>query len=130
MPDMYGSTTFSAAAVATAASMALPPCWRIRSPAPDASGCAEETIPRRPIATGRYAVPRFGHVMLWLPPDRVDYAIWCSAAPRTEVQGSQDEASPRLSRGTSGYRRCLPPSSALEGLRRVPPGLKPQGNGE
>ena len=50
---MNGSTTPSAAAVATAASAALPPASSIRRPAIDASGCAELTAPPVPITTGR-----------------------------------------------------------------------------
>ena len=50
---MYGSTTFSAAAVATAASMALPP-WRSTSaPAIEAREWAEVTTPRVPPKAGR-----------------------------------------------------------------------------
>src|SRR5688500_262144 len=63
IPDMYGSTTLSAAAVAKAASTALPPDLRISIPASDARGCAEATAPRVPIATGRCANPRFGQAM-------------------------------------------------------------------
>src|SRR3954471_11402408 len=44
-PDMYGSTTLSAAAVATAASKALPPDESSRAPACAASGCAAATTP-------------------------------------------------------------------------------------
>ena len=51
--DMNGSTTFSAAATATAASTALPPSRRTRMPAIEASGCAEVTAPRLPMTTGR-----------------------------------------------------------------------------
>src|SRR5688500_11500455 len=64
IPDMYGSATFNAAAVATAASTAFPPACRIRIPATDASGFGEVATPRRPIATGRWASPRFGHVIV------------------------------------------------------------------
>src|SRR2546428_1534255 len=39
-----GSTTSSANATATAASIALPPCFRMSTPTCDASGCAETTI--------------------------------------------------------------------------------------
>src|SRR5574341_570131 len=42
-PVLVGSVTFSAAAVATAASAALPPFIRISSPACDASGWLEAT---------------------------------------------------------------------------------------
>ena len=51
--DMNGSTTFSAAPTATAASTALPPSRRTRMPAIEASGCAEVTAPRLPMTTGR-----------------------------------------------------------------------------
>ena len=51
-PDMYGSPTFRVAAVATAASKALPPSISILTPAIDASGCADATMPLTPIATG------------------------------------------------------------------------------
>src|SRR5688500_13465726 len=45
-----GSTTLSAAAIATAASNALPPAARIESPASVASGCPVLTIPVCPTA--------------------------------------------------------------------------------
>src|SRR5215472_17166609 len=45
MPRELGSTTPSTAAVATAASMALPPASRILTPASVASGWLEATIP-------------------------------------------------------------------------------------
>ena len=54
MPDMNGSTTFSVAAAATAASTAFPPRHNISSPAALASGCAVATIPRVPITAGRW----------------------------------------------------------------------------
>src|SRR5262249_28200298 len=71
-PDIYGSTTLSAAAVATAASKALPPWLSSRAPACAASGCAAATTPlvdemvgRRPcmksspqIAPWQHACPR------------------------------------------------------------------------
>ena len=53
-PDMYGSTTLSAAAVAIAPSMALPPSINILSPACEANGCAEDTIPFTPTAAGLF----------------------------------------------------------------------------
>ena len=57
MPDIYGSTTLSAAAVAMAASMALPPSIRMRMPAREARGWAEAIMPRRPVAVLRCVVP-------------------------------------------------------------------------
>src|SRR5207247_5209931 len=45
MPDIIGSTTFSVAATATAASNALPPARRMSTPACEASRCALLTIP-------------------------------------------------------------------------------------
>jgi len=57
LPDIIGSTTFSVAATATAASKALPPASRISSPTCVASGCAELIIPRVPTA-GRMDVLR------------------------------------------------------------------------
>jgi hypothetical protein len=47
MPTFIGSVTLSAAAVATAASMAFPPAMSIRSPACAASGWLVTTIPLR-----------------------------------------------------------------------------------
>src|SRR5215470_8162409 len=52
-PTIIGSTTLSTAAEATAASTALPPCWRIRSPACDASGWLVTTMPRRAMTSDR-----------------------------------------------------------------------------
>src|SRR5271165_6484127 len=52
-PDMYGSTTLSAAAVAAAASNALPPERRIAAPACAACGCAAATMPRNEDTLGR-----------------------------------------------------------------------------
>src|SRR5262245_61206745 len=51
---MYGSTTDSVAATATAASIALPPAWRASSPACVARGWFEATAPRRPMISGRW----------------------------------------------------------------------------
>ena len=48
MPVDVGSVTLSAAAVATAASAALPPAARTSRPAATASGCEVATMPRRP----------------------------------------------------------------------------------
>src|SRR5262245_49683614 len=53
---MYGSTTFSAAAVATAASTALPPSSSMRSPAAAASGCAAATTPCGATTGGRVLI--------------------------------------------------------------------------
>ena len=50
MPLIIGSTTFRAAATATAASKALPPSERILRPARVARGFAELTIPDAPTA--------------------------------------------------------------------------------
>src|SRR5215210_1202377 len=50
MPLMYGSTTPREAAIATAASKALPPASRTSRPARVASGWAELTIPFVPTA--------------------------------------------------------------------------------
>src|SRR3989449_2005421 len=63
-----GSTTSSANATATAASIALPPCFRMSTPTCDASGCAETTIAgdavtgraRRVQVAGMTAGPRIG----------------------------------------------------------------------
>src|SRR5580692_5207804 len=52
-PDMYGSTTFNAAAVAAAASNALPPARRIAAPACAACGCPAATMPRNEDTLGR-----------------------------------------------------------------------------
>ena len=48
-PALKGSVTPSAAAVATAASTALPPCLSTRRPTCDASGSTEETAPPKPV---------------------------------------------------------------------------------
>src|SRR5438552_462403 len=53
-----GRTTPSAAATATAASKALPPRWRTESPTKAATGWAEATMPRTPIASGRRSAGR------------------------------------------------------------------------
>src|SRR3569832_1234531 len=45
MPDDCGSTTFNANCTAAAASMALPPCARMRAPAAAAAGCETATTP-------------------------------------------------------------------------------------
>src|SRR5215831_1510898 len=52
-PTIIGSTTFRTAAVATAASIALPPCMRTRSPACAASGWLATTIPWGAITSDR-----------------------------------------------------------------------------
>jgi hypothetical protein len=46
IPLDVGSTTVNAAAAATAASMALPPCCRVDNPACAAYGCDVATMPR------------------------------------------------------------------------------------
>jgi hypothetical protein len=51
-PDIIGSTMFRVAAVATAASMAFPPFIKILSPAIEAKGWFEQTIPFTPMTTG------------------------------------------------------------------------------
>src|SRR5438309_1551816 len=79
IPDICGSTTFSAAATAIAASTAFPPAASVRTPASAASGCPAATIPFRPATTGRYdpAVAPCGACMLLFsdrllhPPPRV-----------------------------------------------------------
>ena len=43
--DINGSTTFNVETVATMASKALPPPFKMSAPAADARGCAEATIP-------------------------------------------------------------------------------------
>ena len=55
MPDISGSTTFNAAAVAMAASNALPPFCSTDMPAWAASGWPAQTMPLRPMTTGRWA---------------------------------------------------------------------------
>ena len=56
-PDMYGSTTWRAKDVASAASIAEPPWSRISIPAIEARGCAAATHPRRPMTVGLNARP-------------------------------------------------------------------------
>jgi hypothetical protein len=48
MPVDIGSVMLSAAAMAIAASAALPPACSVRIPASAASGCEQATMPRRP----------------------------------------------------------------------------------
>ena len=55
IPDMNGSTTFSVAAAATAASTAFPPRHSISMAAPVAKGCAVLATPRVPMTAGRCA---------------------------------------------------------------------------
>ncbi len=57
MPDKPISVAPRQEATATAASMALPPSISVRSPASDASGCADDTIPFRPVTAGRRWIP-------------------------------------------------------------------------
>src|SRR5688572_24953432 len=64
---MYGSTTLSAAATATAASTACPPAWSIVNPASEANGLADATIPWVPMTTGRCVFPWFGQDIGELP---------------------------------------------------------------
>src|SRR5918993_1575344 len=52
MPDIPGSTTLRAAAIATAASNALPPDSRIATPAAVACGWADATTPASVAARG------------------------------------------------------------------------------
>ncbi len=53
MPTIMGSVTLSIAAVATAASMAFPPCRRICNPACAANGWLVTTIPCYAITSER-----------------------------------------------------------------------------
>src|SRR5207247_2825903 len=53
MPLVIGSTTLMAALVATAASKALPPCIKMRTPAIVASGWLLATIPLRDMTIER-----------------------------------------------------------------------------
>ena len=70
-PDAQGSTTFSTAITATAASAAVPPCISIRRPAIDASGCPAATIPCGPATSTRccatVAAPVAGASGAWRP---------------------------------------------------------------
>src|SRR5262245_50472423 len=52
---MYGSTTFSVVATATAASTAFPPASSMRTPAREARGCADATMPCGATTAGREA---------------------------------------------------------------------------
>jgi hypothetical protein len=56
MPALYGSVTPSAAAVATAASTALPPRLSTRMPMRLASGSTDETAPPVPRLIGVFVV--------------------------------------------------------------------------
>ena len=49
MPELYGSVTPSAAAVATAASTALPPSWSTSRPMALADASTDETAPPYPV---------------------------------------------------------------------------------
>src|SRR5260370_35396809 len=53
MPTFGGKVTLSVAAAATAASIAFPPCIRIRAPAIAAKGWTVVTIPFRAITSDR-----------------------------------------------------------------------------
>src|SRR4029453_12130956 len=53
IPTFGGKVTLSVAAVATAASIAFPPCIRIRAPAIAAKGWTVVTIPFRPMTSER-----------------------------------------------------------------------------
>src|SRR5712671_3093157 len=57
IPHEAGLVTPTASAVATAASIALPPCFRISTPAAAASALSETTIPCAPTADRSGATP-------------------------------------------------------------------------
>ena len=57
---LCGSMTVSTAAVATAASIALPPFFKMSSPASAASGWLVATIPRWPIVADRLVSSGYG----------------------------------------------------------------------
>src|SRR5215471_4363471 len=63
--DMKGSTTGMAKAVATAASTALPPFWRMPAPTSAPSGCSATTMPR--VATGVRCVAMSEERIMWPP---------------------------------------------------------------
>lgn len=71
-----GSSTANTAFVAMAASTAEPPALRMSSPAPDASGCADATWPRRDSTGDRREKGR--------PAMREPPQFWncCAAAPK------------------------------------------------
>ena len=56
MPELYGSVTPRAAAVATAASTALPPLRSTSTPIRDASGSTEVTAPPYPLLVGVFTL--------------------------------------------------------------------------
>ena len=74
MPLVIGSTTLMAALVATAASKALPPCIKMRTPAIVASGWLLATIPLRDMTIERREKKRSpemgGGVVMVLYPEK------------------------------------------------------------
>ena len=73
-PEFQGSAVASASAVATAASMALPPASRMATPASAAAFTWETTIPRRPVAEG------FDRAQFWVTWGEGVKVIWASRA--------------------------------------------------
>jgi hypothetical protein len=67
MPESPISVAPKQEATATAASIALPPSINVRNPATDANGCADDTIPRRPVTAGRYCTPPYAKPIFYSP---------------------------------------------------------------
>src|SRR5438552_3860507 len=120
-----GSTTSSAKATATAASIALPPCFRISTPACVASGCAVTTIACGAVTGFALSVQVAGMSGLPRPPSvtgfgagggacRVPAHIWCASdtgdrSYRRGVWGPREERRGRRGRrerrhGGDGHR--------------------------
>jgi hypothetical protein len=67
MPQAWGKTTQSAAAAATAVSIALPPARATSSPAVVASGCPDATAVARPLSSALVIPRSVGRDMLCYP---------------------------------------------------------------
>src|SRR5690606_12004844 len=123
-PEALGSTTPMASAVATAASTALPPCKRISTPAKDASGSADATMPWRPTTswaratTGRdrtsTATKRAVMALSGRPGRRMARPLdqsTINAPPFLQLHGASsltsDFGGPEANPGFSHYSPCL-----------------------
>ena len=113
---MYGSTTFNAAAVAAAASNALPPARRIAAPAWAACGCAAATMPRSDETLGRLP-------SMLPPPDQP--ASTPATAPLMQVASVPDRIE-RMPSATTSCRRSgtMTPSPPIM-IPRLPKFAKP-----
>src|SRR5262249_42724724 len=96
IPHEEGLATPTASAVAAAASIALPPAFRIFTPASAASGCSAATIPCFAItaAAGRATMHSHSAAIMNKPEFRVHFFIMQDAQPDAGVSVGPERVPP------------------------------------